>query len=259
MEDEIYPDEVVLVNKLSYKFQSIKSGDVLVSRLGNGEFVAKRCIARPGEIINLIDGDVYINGARYDHPLTVKMDYLIHLSGRVHFYNFIDSLKVKNIVYKISSNEYHGNLSKKEVNAIRTIPHVEKIANAHKQTYHFFLDKLYPNWTMHSFGPLVVPKKGMNIELNKNNYMIYRNLLRNHEQIIIEEINGKYYVDRKEIKRLILKNDYYFLMGDNRETSVDSRSFGFIPESLIVGRVNAILFSRQNGRFQWNRFLKVIN
>lgn len=259
MEDAIYADEVVLVNKLIYRFKSIKSGDVLVSRLDDGGFVTKRCIAMPGEIINLVDGNVYINESRCNHPSTVKMDYLIHLSGRFNFYKFIDSLNVKNIIYKSDSNQYYGNISQKEVNAIRTISQVKQITTAHKQTYHFFLNELHSNWTIHSFGPLLVPKKGMNIKLNRNNYILYRKLLMNHEKINVEEINGKYYVDGKEIKSLVFKNDYYFLMGDNRETSVDSRSFGFIPESLIVGRVNAILFSQQNGRFQWNRFLKVIN
>ena len=145
------------------------------------------------------------------------------------------------------------------MNSIKNFPHIKKVTTVHNQAYNFFLNKLYMDWTLDDFGPLKVPNKGMVIEFNKVTYFLYKQLLIDYEHLSVEEINGKYYVEGKQIKKFVLKNNYYFVMGDNRGSSVDSRYFGFICEKLIVGKVKIVMFSHLEGKFRWDRFLKFIN
>ena len=86
------------------------------------------------------------------------------------------------------------------------------------------------NWTRDNYGELIIPKKGMSIVLNKDNIDFYKDIIRNHEKQDFEMLDN-------ETKIYTFKNNYYFMMGDNRHGSNDSRSFGFIPESYIQGKM----------------------
>ena len=256
MEDTIFANDIVLVDKLTLKFRPVKLGDILVFRLAKGGFITKRCLGTPGRYIRTIEGEIYLD----EHPVrgaqTVKMKYLIQLSGKRNFHRFTDSANIRNRVYTDSANCYTGNLSLREIQAINSYPYTKKVRKIANDSYPFVFNKLYPQWTLEDWGPLKVPGKGMVIVFNKNNYELYKQLLFDYESIKVQEVGGKYYVGDKEIKSYTIKNDYYFVMGDNRTTSVDSRYFGFVCGRFISGKIRAILFSRLDGEFRWDRFFK---
>ncbi|WP_438945105.1 signal peptidase I, partial [Sediminibacterium sp.] len=112
-------------------------------------------------------------------------------------------------------------------------------------------------WTLDNYGPLTIPQKGKAIALAPNNIALYRRLITVYEQNTLEEKNGQYIINGQITNQYIPKYNYYWMMGDNRHRSQDSRFWGFVPETHIVGKASLIWFSWNKGP-RWNRIFKVI-
>ena len=121
----------------------------------------------------------------------------------------------------------------------------------------FPYDSLHNNWTMDNFGPVWVPKKGVTIQLTPENFNIYERAIRKYEHTDLEERNGKYYINGQENSSYTFKMDYFWMMGDNRQGSQDSRKWGFVPEDRIVGKAWMIWFSWDGGP-RWKRLFNII-
>ena len=109
-----------------------------------------------------------------------------------------------------------------------------------------------------NYSQIVLPKKGMQIPLTVESFKLYRSLLIMYENVDIQDQNNNFYKNGKLIKNYVFERNYYFMLGDNRKDSRDSRNFGLIPEEDILGKVSCVLFSNKDGHFQWSRFLKGI-
>jgi signal peptidase I len=108
-------------------------------------------------------------------------------------------------------------------------------------------------------GPLIVPKKGMQIPLTPKTFALYKRAINSSENCKIKEVDGMYYVDDKKVIEYTFKKNYYFMMGDNRKGTADSRRWGFVPEQNIIGKVQCVLFSNYGGEFNWDRLFKAVN
>ena len=113
------------------------------------------------------------------------------------------------------------------------------------------------NWTRDNFGPVWIPKKGATITLTAENYTMYERVIHTYEGNKLEMRNGNFYINDKETNQYTFKMDYYWMMGDNRQDSQDSRYWGFVPEDHIVGSASLIWMSFDHG-IRWKRLFNKI-
>lgn len=303
MENTLYPDDIILVNKLIYGpklpttpfeipwinflfylnenarsnmdsnwwnyqrfsgINSIEQGDVLVFQTSRTFFIVKRCIGLPGDLLKIVNGEIYTNNKKFPPTLTVKEHYSITVKSKETFYNQLDSLKIEAMLYPSSEidNEIVGILSLKEYNEIQLLSSLKSIKKKvvkEGKKENLFLNENSNNWTIDNMGAFSVPKKGFQIELNDKTVNLYKKTLQEFEKITIEKKEGSYFLNGKRTLNYIFKKDYIFVLGDNRKNSKDSRYIGFVPVESIVGKVQCILFSNYNDTFNWNRLFKGIN
>ena len=195
--------------------------DVMVFRhpLKKQVFV-KRCVALPGDTLQLVGGQLSINQAKKEV-----------LSGQEKLAR--DTCKYLNPVLSTGSGR----------------------------------NKIYPGkgglgWSLNNFGPLVVPAKGQRIKLTSRNIMLYGSLIAQHEDSNLQFKDGCLLSNGQQLTEYTFKKDYYFMLGDNRLHSNDSRYWGFVPKENIIGKAVMIFWSiKKNGseyEWRWDRFCKQI-
>ncbi|NJX16640.1 signal peptidase I [Tamlana crocina] len=244
---------------------AIKKGDVIVfnSLLRKDFILVKRCVAIAGDTLHIKNGIVYNNGKIFKVE-AAKYRYKFKVKYKTAFDKAIDSLNLGHIRFSIirKNNFLKARLSKDEVERIKNLESIEnfQISLDPFRPKRKFLAKLpNKNWTFDSMGPFVIPKKGLKIDLNYENYLLYKQTINKFEKGNLKHNEGKFYVNGKTATTYTFKKNYYFMMGDNRKASSDSRVWGFLPEENIIGKVQCVLFSNYKNKFQWNRLLKSID
>ncbi len=131
----------------------------------------------------------------------------------------------------------------------------------------FVTDALFPvgynqAWTVDNYGPIYIPKAGTTVEIDKNNIALYERIIRNYEGNKLEIKNDGIYINDQKTDSYTFRMNYYWMMGDNRHNSADSRMWGFVPEDHVVGKPLFVWLSLNpdkgifNGGIRWNRFFK---
>lgn len=256
-------------------YSQINRGDILVFNYQNQmfEFYIKRCVALPGDSLQIINAKLFINGKQNKTPANLKHEYRLYHRNLRKTQNLLDSLKtanpeLNNIIFQSPDFSYNQkvkyvlcNITQKQKHFIDKLSSIDSvvidIAKPENNNLLFpFTDSLH--WTKDNYGPLYIPAKGQSIVLNQKNYAVYASTIKNFENTEITSTDSGFYIGNKLVKSYRFKQNYYFMMGDNRSLSMDSRFWGFVPESAIVGKAVLVLFS-YNENFKWNRFFKAIN
>lgn len=244
-------------------YSEIVRGDVIVFSDLEKKFFVKRCVGVSGDTLALKNGEVYTNNKRYNSPKGVKNQYTLEIKDLQKFYKDMDSLGITTLMFPddIKPNSLSSTFSLDEllkIQVLKSVERIEKKLDTFDEKRRFFAFTLKPLWTLDNMGPFIVPKKAMVINLNNETSDLYQKAIRIHEQVEFSENDGHYYIDGKKVSTYTFKNNYYFVLGDNRKDSVDSRFMGFVPEENVVGRVQCVLFSYYLDRFNWDRFFKNI-
>ena len=157
---------------------------------------------------------------------------------------------------------YHFPLNEEAYFALQKTAGVTQIKIETTGSYDVFPLGGGKSWTRDNFGPIWIPKKGMRLALTQYNLPIYERIIRVYEHNKLEMKGNEFYVNDKLTKTYTFKMDYYWMMGDNRHNSADSRYWGFVPEDHIVGRPVLVWLSLDkdkgwfSGKIRWNRFFK---
>lgn len=242
----------------------------------------KRCMAIPGDRVSIRDQQVLINGEPSPLPEDMQFSYTMVTKGLINDRNFrkmdLDPEDYREI-YQTSDGKvaYRVYLTKSKFEAIQAEKpvfvlsltkdkHDEKDTLPYSPYYRSFSKTQNKNlqWSQDNFGPLWVPEKGKTISINDSTLALYANMIVNYDHNDDAKVeNGKLLIDGKEVSEYTFKQNYYFMMGDNRHNSLDSRYWGFVPEDHIVGKAFFIWLSLDKdgdllNKIRWNRFFKLI-
>ncbi|MCO5285768.1 MAG: signal peptidase I [Chitinophagaceae bacterium] len=248
----------------------LQFGDQIITRpVDKRENFIKRCTAIAGDTLEIKNRVIYINGVAQPFPPEHEFSYMVSTTApldpdklnEIGIQDNIDD-RNKNQVTLIGNNLYVISMSDAEKVQLKLFPTVKAIENAPLGD----LDRgpvLYPNdpsynWTVDDFGPVWIPAKGATIPLTPDNVIRYKRCIVTYENNRLEEKNGRYFLNGAPATSYTFKMNYYWMMGDNRHNSLDSRFWGFVPEDHIVGKASIIWFSYNNG-IRWGRLFKTIH
>ncbi len=174
------------------------------------------------------------------------------------------------VMTEITEKEMDVFLTEQEAEILKKSKLVDSIKRNFNETKsyntQFFPNDIKYNWNEDNFGPIVIPKKGEKIKLNTINLPIYKKLIRDYEKNSLNLTNGSIFINNIKTDEYIFKQNYYWMMGDNRYKSEDSRSWGFVPEDHIVGKpvfiwmsIEGINDGFKNWKIRWNRVFTTVN
>ena len=247
-------------------YSNIKRNDIAVFNFPHKKEIhfIKRCIGLPGETLHVKNGHVICNKQELRLPATAIMRYNVWPNNIQKYLALADSLELPGLgIYHNRRREKYRELvlNQKQYNAFKNARCIDSLfitANKPDTIPHTYPHNRRFLWTFENFGPVLIPEKGMQIELTPNNYYLYKKVFENYEKQNFTFENNQVFKDSKPIKYYTFKQDYYFMMGDNRHNSYDSRGWGFVPEEAIVGKAVLVLFSNDYSGFKWDRFFRII-
>ena len=229
------------------------------------ENYVKRCVGLPGQTLEIRDRMVYIDGKANKEPDQAQHTYNVKLKR-----HFTDEemqewgITMEELGYL---NNYGAMpMTKQTVAALKKRPDIVESIEPNDEADEW---DIYPqngnyHWTRDNYGPIWIPAKGKSIDLTLENLPIYERPIRAYEGNTLEVKDGKIIINGKEAKSYTFKLDYYWMMGDNRHNSADSRYWGFVPEDHIVGKPIFIWWSSDPDRsglggIRWSRLFRMVD
>lgn len=241
-------------------------GDIISRPTDRRENYVKRCVGLPGQTLQIKNRIVYLNGKANKEPDNVQYTYKMKLKGEFPI-DLADELGITNEDLLMYNQSGVIPLTKKAYLALKANRNlVESISINIDATYgDLYPLNAYTGWTRDNYGPVWIPKKGESIALTLKNLPVYERCIKVYEGNDLKVDNaGRIFINGKQAKSYTFKLDYYWMMGDNRHNSADSRYWGFVPEDHIVGKPIFIWWSHSPDHpgfsgIRWNRLFTFVD
>ncbi|MBL7863127.1 MAG: signal peptidase I [Cyclobacteriaceae bacterium] len=231
----------------------------------------KRCVAIAGDVLEIKDKQLIVNGEVQAHPPHMQFSYLVTANDEINERN-LEKLEIDPDDYhflgrpETNKAVYQMFLTQAKVEEVKALPYISSVAEDYR-THEGPDARIFPNgksWNSDTYGPITIPKEGMTLAINDSTLRIYGNTIVEYDLNKDAKVdNGKLLIDGKEVTEYTFQQNYYFMMGDNRHNSLDSRYWGFVPEDHIVGKGFFIWLSIDKygsflDKIRWSRFFKLV-
>ena len=260
----------------------VKKGDVVVFNypmeadspffrpVDKRENYIKRCQGTPGDTLKLINAQVYVNGKAAITPPNGETSYIVQLSDSTQQINpqVIQDLHLSDVQQIPSSpSQYYMNMTAQSAKALKGFSNVKSVT-ADIKPPGVFDPEIFPHdprfkWNVDNYGPIIIPKRGWTVKLDSTTFPIYKRAIEVYEGNKLEVRGNDIYINGQKANHYTFKMNYYWMMGDNRHNSEDSRFSGFVPEDHIVGKALFIWMSWDDNtnsinKIRWSRLFNMI-
>lgn len=274
---------------ISVRGQMMMPGEILVRPIDKQENYIKRCVGIPGDSLEIIGGQLYVNGQPADNPEHMQFNYLVYFNTQMLGPTGTTQnewLKEEfAIYYDDMLNPYMSgdggrtmmlSLTSAEVEKIKMdsrcdslVPLFDPPINEPDPRLAIFPNSKAFTWTKDNFGPIWIPKEGVTVNLDAKSYYLYQRIIEVYEgntlELVLQDGIIKFVINGQETSTYTFKQNYYWLMGDNRHNSQDSRFWGFVPHDHVVGKGAFIFFSKDpelgmfSGGIRWSRMFNLVD
>lgn len=240
-------------------------GKVMTRPVDRRENYVKRCVGLPGQTLQIKNRIVYLDGKPNKEPDNVQYTYYVKLNQPIPD-DLMAELGISMEDLTSLNQSGYMPLTKRAHDALMRRKDIVQSITLNTDT---ITGDIYPlnastGWTRDNYGPVWIPKKGATVKLDMQNIAVYERPIRVYEGNDLQVKDGKIFINGKQADRYTFKMDYYWMMGDNRHNSADSRYWGFVPEDHIVGKPIFIWWSSDPDRggfsgIRWNRLFRLVD
>ena len=246
-------------------------GKIMSRPVDRRENYVKRCVGLPGQTLEIKDGIIYIDGVASRQPENAQVNYIVTLQRHIpqalreklglNYEDLPESHKPGTYLIPLTNQSRDLLASQKEI-----VSDIRRYTPSQRESEWLFPQNMNKKWTIDNYGPIWIPARGETVEITLENLPLYERIIKVYEGNELEvKRDGTILINGEKANSYTFKMDYYWMMGDNRHNSLDSRCWGYVPEDHIVGRPVFIWLSLnkdknwgQKGKIRWNRLFRPV-